>query len=182
MCPTCLPGCSCPKGALRKTIRHPHQGASDESRLRWGAGKGPTQLFRPGQQWRGRHWAQSPRESGKARRPPQFSGTRKLQDPLPPAGQSCLLSRMGPAHRPTDPRSRSPRPPTRDRGCRPRGWGQPRPPFPEPVSCRDPRCSPRGNPACRGTFGGRRKAVRATFSQHHLSGFGIAQLEFYHLH
>ena len=24
----------------------------------------------------------------------------------------------------------------------------------------DPRCSPRGNPACRGTFGGRRKAVR----------------------
>ena len=25
---------------------------------------------------------------------------------------------------------------------------------------RDPRCSPRGNPACRGTFGGRRKAVR----------------------
>ena len=28
--------------------------------------------------------------------------------------------------------------------------------------CRDPRCSPRGNPACRGTFGGRRKAVRAT--------------------
>ena len=26
--------------------------------------------------------------------------------------------------------------------------------------CRDPRCSPRGNPACRGTFGGRRKAVR----------------------
>ena len=27
--------------------------------------------------------------------------------------------------------------------------------------CRDPRCSPRGNPACRGTFGGRRKAVRA---------------------
>ena len=27
-------------------------------------------------------------------------------------------------------------------------------------SRRDPRCSPRGNPACRGTFGGRRKAVR----------------------
>ena len=27
-------------------------------------------------------------------------------------------------------------------------------------SPRDPRCSPRGNPACRGTFGGRRKAVR----------------------
>ena len=27
--------------------------------------------------------------------------------------------------------------------------------------CRDPRCSPRGNPACRGTFGGRMKAVRA---------------------
>ena len=26
--------------------------------------------------------------------------------------------------------------------------------------CRDPRCSPRGNPACRGTSGGRRKAVR----------------------
>ena len=26
--------------------------------------------------------------------------------------------------------------------------------------CRDPRCSPRGNPACRGTFGGRRKPVR----------------------
>ena len=26
--------------------------------------------------------------------------------------------------------------------------------------CRDPRCSPRGTPACRGTFGGRRKAVR----------------------
>ena len=26
--------------------------------------------------------------------------------------------------------------------------------------CRVPRCSPRGNPACRGTFGGRRKAVR----------------------
>ena len=26
--------------------------------------------------------------------------------------------------------------------------------------CRDPRCSPRGIPACRGTFGGRRKAVR----------------------
>ena len=25
---------------------------------------------------------------------------------------------------------------------------------------RDPRCSPRGKPACRGTFGGRRKAVR----------------------
>ena len=29
-----------------------------------------------------------------------------------------------------------------------------------PVGCRDPRCYPRGNPACRGTFGGRRKAVR----------------------
>ena len=29
------------------------------------------------------------------------------------------------------------------------------------AACRDPRCSPRGNPACRGTFGGRRKAVRA---------------------
>ena len=28
-------------------------------------------------------------------------------------------------------------------------------------SLRMPRCSPRGNPACRGTFGGRRKAVRA---------------------
>ena len=27
-------------------------------------------------------------------------------------------------------------------------------------SCREPRCSHRGNPACRGTFGGRRKAVR----------------------
>ena len=27
--------------------------------------------------------------------------------------------------------------------------------------CRDPRCSPRGNPACRGTFGGRRKAYPA---------------------
>ena len=26
-------------------------------------------------------------------------------------------------------------------------------------SWRDPRCSPRGNPACGGTFGGRRKAV-----------------------
>ena len=26
--------------------------------------------------------------------------------------------------------------------------------------CRDPRCSPRWNLACRGTFGGRRKAVR----------------------
>ena len=26
--------------------------------------------------------------------------------------------------------------------------------------CWDPRCSPRGTPACRGTFGGRRKAVR----------------------
>ena len=30
--------------------------------------------------------------------------------------------------------------------------------------CRDPRCSPRGNPACRGTFGGRRKAVRDRFA------------------
>ena len=28
---------------------------------------------------------------------------------------------------------------------------------------RDPRCSPRGNPACRRTFGGRRKAVRDRF-------------------
>ena len=26
--------------------------------------------------------------------------------------------------------------------------------------CLEPRCSPRGTPACRGTFGGRRKAVR----------------------
>ena len=26
---------------------------------------------------------------------------------------------------------------------------------------RDPRCSPRGNPACRGTFGGRRKGLKA---------------------
>ena len=26
-----------------------------------------------------------------------------------------------------------------------------------------PRCFPRGNPACRGTFGGRRKAVRDRF-------------------
>ena len=26
--------------------------------------------------------------------------------------------------------------------------------------CRDPRCSPRGTQVCRGTFGGRRKAVR----------------------
>ena len=30
--------------------------------------------------------------------------------------------------------------------------------------CLDPRCSPRGNPACRGTFGGRRKAVRDRFA------------------
>ena len=30
--------------------------------------------------------------------------------------------------------------------------------------CRDPRCSPRGTPACRGTLGGRRKAVRARIS------------------
>ena len=30
--------------------------------------------------------------------------------------------------------------------------------------CRDPRCSPRGNPACRGTFGGRMKAVRSRFA------------------
>ena len=135
--PARLPGCFCPKGALRKTIHHPHRGASDEGGLCRGAGKGPTQLFRPGQQWRGRHWALSPRESGKACRPPQFPGTKKLQDPLLPTGQSCLLSRMGPAHRPTDPRSRSPRPPTWDRGYWPRGWGQPRPPFPEPVSCRD---------------------------------------------
>ena len=29
--------------------------------------------------------------------------------------------------------------------------------------CRDPRCSPWGTPACRGTFGGRRKAVRAHY-------------------
>ena len=29
--------------------------------------------------------------------------------------------------------------------------------------CRDARCSPRGTPACRGTFGGRRKAVRDRF-------------------
>ena len=32
--------------------------------------------------------------------------------------------------------------------------------FAQRKRCRDPRCSPRGNPACRGTFGGRRKAVR----------------------
>ena len=30
--------------------------------------------------------------------------------------------------------------------------------------CRDPRCSPRGNPACLGTFGGLRKAVRDRFA------------------
>ena len=30
--------------------------------------------------------------------------------------------------------------------------------------CRDPRCCPRGNPACRGTFGGHRKAVRDCFA------------------
>ena len=30
--------------------------------------------------------------------------------------------------------------------------------------CREPRFSPRGNPACRGTFGGRRKAVRDRFA------------------
>ena len=30
--------------------------------------------------------------------------------------------------------------------------------------CRDPRCSSRGNLACRGTFGGRRKAVRDRFA------------------
>ena len=30
--------------------------------------------------------------------------------------------------------------------------------------CRDPRCSPRGNPACRGTFGGRMKAGRILFA------------------
>ena len=30
--------------------------------------------------------------------------------------------------------------------------------------CWDPRCSPRGNPACRATFGGRRKAVRDRFA------------------
>ena len=29
---------------------------------------------------------------------------------------------------------------------------------------RDPRCSPRGNPACRGTIEGRRKAVRDRFA------------------
>ena len=28
----------------------------------------------------------------------------------------------------------------------------------------DPRCTPRRNPACRGTFGGRRKAVRDRFA------------------
>ena len=30
--------------------------------------------------------------------------------------------------------------------------------------CQDPRCSPRGNPACRGTFGGRVKGVRYRFA------------------
>ena len=30
--------------------------------------------------------------------------------------------------------------------------------------CRDPRCSPRGNPACRGTFGGHMKGVRYHFT------------------
>ena len=30
--------------------------------------------------------------------------------------------------------------------------------------CRDPRCCPRGNPGCRGTFGGSRKAVRDRFA------------------
>ena len=30
--------------------------------------------------------------------------------------------------------------------------------------CRDTRCCPRGNPACRGTFGGRRKALRDRFA------------------
>ena len=30
--------------------------------------------------------------------------------------------------------------------------------------CRDPRCSTRGNPACRGTFGGRMKGVRCRFA------------------
>ena len=33
-----------------------------------------------------------------------------------------------------------------------------------PMRGRDPQCSPRGNPACRGTFGGRRKAVRDRFA------------------
>ena len=38
------------------------------------------------------------------------------------------------------------------------------------------RCSPRGNPACRGTFGGRRKAVRATERLHfHFSLFCIGE-------
>ena len=32
--------------------------------------------------------------------------------------------------------------------------------FPKRKRCRDPRCSPRGTAACRGPFGGRRKAVR----------------------
>ena len=75
--------------------------------------------------------------------------------------------------------------------------------WPQRKRCRDPRCSPRGNPACRGTFGGRRKAVRdrlalqgvataafskfagilsAELTQHYLSGFEIAQLDFHHLH
>lgn len=133
------PGRSCLKGSSQEDRPSPTPGASDESGLHWGAGKGPTQLFRPGQQRRGQHWAQSPREPAKARRPPQFAGTRNLQDPPPPAGQSCPLSRPSPAHRPTDRRSRSPRPPTGDRGCRPRGWGQPSPPFPEPVSCQENR-------------------------------------------
>ena len=30
--------------------------------------------------------------------------------------------------------------------------------------CRDPRCSPSGNPACRGTLGGRTKGVRCRFA------------------
>ena len=36
--------------------------------------------------------------------------------------------------------------------------------------CRDRQCSPRGYPACWGTFGGRRKAVRDRFAFRALSG------------
>ena len=52
------------------------------------------------------------------------------------------------------------------RGVRPRLEGKQRIPLSSRVAMRirDPRCSPRGNPAYRGTFWGRMKAVRFRFA------------------
>lgn len=77
----------------RASLHNSHHAANDKRGLRWGAGKGLTELVKPGQQWWRRHWVQacgsrSPREPQKTRFPSQFAGARKLWGSTP----TCMVN------------------------------------------------------------------------------------------